>query len=239
MHQNRYITTEVSKLDQEKQVPPQPKSASNKEQPAHPDDFYQQVLSSFEKEAYTKEEIEANQHAWQHVEAPERQAAQPPVIHDFPDYFFAGFWIRLFAFTIDLILIHSVTEMTIGSVYRLQGLAIGAHPFGLYQLVSLAIYLAYFVLLTKCNHGQTIGKMIFGIRVISFEETQLSWQTVLIRELCGRYVLQFYWLFYLGYLPTIFSKRKQHAADYFADTSVVTINLIKAFNKQAQVQQDV
>lgn len=226
-------------MDKDKQIDQHPNPKQTHAGPSHPDDFYQQVLSSFEKEAYTEETIKDNQQAWQHFEEPDRQVAQAPLINDFPNYFFAGFWIRLFAFVIDLSVIHSITAITIGSVYRLSGLSIGTHPFGLYQLVSLAIYLAYFVLLTKYNHGQTVGKMIFGIRVISFREAQLSWQTVLIRELCGRYVLQFYWLFYVGYLPTIFSKNKQHAADYFADTSVVTINLIKAFNKHADVHQEV
>ncbi|WP_430612357.1 RDD family protein [Enterococcus sp. DIV0876] len=225
-------------MNQEKQSSKHPAPTQDNTNGSHPDDFYQQVLSSFEKKAYTEEAIKENQREWQQYEMPDQQAEQPRPINDFPNYFYAGFWIRLFAFVVDLILIHSVTEITIGSVYRLSGLSAGAHPFGIYQLVSLAIYLAYFVLLTKYNHGQTIGKMIFGIRVISFQEEVLSWQTVLIRELCGRYVLQFYWLFYLGYLPTIFSKNKQHAADYFADTSVVTINMIKAFNNHADVHQE-
>jgi len=34
-------------------------------------------------------------------------------------------------------------------------------------------------------------------------------------------------------IKVIFTKEKQHAGDYFSETSVVTINLIKAFNKQA------
>ncbi|GMA54602.1 hypothetical protein GCM10025857_59590 [Alicyclobacillus contaminans] len=42
--------------------------------------------------------------------------------------------------------------------------------FSAYGLFSLVIYLAYFTLLTKLNRGQTIGKMIFGIRVICLTE---------------------------------------------------------------------
>ena len=95
----------------------------------------------------------------------------------------------------------------------------------------MVIYLAYFVLLTKLNHGQTIGKMIFGIRVVGFDETELSWSTVLVREGACRFILKFPLLF-IGYLPVIFSKKKQHIGDYFSNTSVVTINLIKAFNQE-------
>lgn len=198
----------------------------------HPDDFYQQVLTSFKEEEYTKSEIEERQKAWQHFEEPKKQTEDKRFFNDFPSYFFAGFWIRLFAFLVDLLVIRAITQITIGSIYNLANLTATNQRFGLYNICALVIYLGYFVLMTKLNHGQTIGKMLFGIRVISFVEEELSWQTVLIRELCGRYVLQFNVFFYLGYLPIIFNKNKQQAADYFAETSVVTINLIKAFNKQ-------
>lgn len=198
----------------------------------HPDDFYQQVLRSFQEEEYTQSEIEERQKAWQHFEEPEKQTEDKRFFNDFPSYFFAGFWIRLSAFLVDLLVIRAITQITIGSIYNLANLTATNQRFGLYNICALAIYLGYFVLMTKLNHGQTIGKMLFGIRVISFVEEELSWQTVLIRELCGRYVLQFNVFFYLGYLPIIFNKNKQQAADYFAETSVVTINLIKAFNKQ-------
>ncbi|KFN91349.1 hypothetical protein TMUPMC115_1447 [Tetragenococcus muriaticus PMC-11-5] len=55
----------------------------------------------------------------------------------------------------------------------------------------------------------------------------------MIRETFARFILQFNPLLYLGYVPTIFTRKKQHVADYFADTSVVTINLIQAFNQKA------
>ena len=198
----------------------------------HPDDFYQQVLRSFQEEEYTQSEIEERQKAWQHFEEPEKQTEDKRFFNDFPSYFFAGFWIRLSAFLVDLLVIRAITQITIGSIYNLANLTATNQRFGLYNICALGIHLGYFVLMTKLNHGQTIGKMLFGIRVISFVEEELSWQTVLIRELCGRYVLQFNVFFYLGYLPIIFNKNKQQAADYFAETSVVTINLIKAFNKQ-------
>ncbi|OOL57322.1 hypothetical protein B1P97_12400, partial [Enterococcus faecium] len=101
----------------------------------------------------------------------------------------------------------------------------------LYGFTALLIYLAYFILLTKFNHGQTIGKMIFGIRVISFDEEELSWSTVLVREGACRFILKFP-LLMLGYLPAVFNQKKQHLGDFFTNTSVVTINLIKAFNQE-------
>ncbi|MEW3525878.1 RDD family protein, partial [Enterococcus entomosocium] len=153
----------------------------------HPDDFYQQVLTSFQEEEYNQSEIEERQKAWQHFEEPEKQTEDKRFFNDFPSYFFAGFWIRLFAFLVDLLVIRAITQITIGSIYNLANLTATNQRFGLYNVCALAIYLGYFVLMTKLNHGQTIGKMLFGIRVISFVEEELSWQTVLIRELCGRY----------------------------------------------------
>lgn len=81
--------------------------------------------------------------------------------------------------------------------------------------------------MTKMNHGQTIGKMAFGIRVVCFKEEELSWQTVLIREGACRFILRGSF-FMIGYLITIFTPNKQHIGDYFSDTSVVTLNLLAA-----------
>ncbi len=76
-----------------------------------------------------------------------------------------------------------------------------------YGGAALVIYLAYFVLLTKLNHGQTIGKMIFGIRVVGFDETtELSWSTVLVREGACRFILKFPLLF-IGYLPLSLARK--------------------------------
>ncbi|MBX4238333.1 RDD family protein, partial [Enterococcus lactis] len=72
---------------------------------------------------------------------------------------------------------------------------------------------------------------IFGIRVISFDEEELSWSTVLVREGACRFILKFP-LLMLGYIPAIFNQKKQHLGDLFTNTSVVTINLIKAFNQE-------
>lgn len=191
-------------------------------------EFHHQVLKSFHKE-YTDEQIKKKQQQWQKYEEQEEP------VNDFPQYFFAGFWIRLFAFIIDVLCIQAIVACSVGLIYGLANIAPVAQGLSLYHFLSLVIYLGYFTLLTKLNNGQTIGKIIFGIRVVSLTEPELTWKTVLIREVCGRYILQFSWLFYFGYLPAAFSQKKQQLADYFADTSVVTVNLIHAFNKKATV----
>ncbi|MGX7196169.1 RDD family protein [Enterococcus olivae] len=198
----------------------------------HPDDFYHQVLGSFKEKEYTEEEVREKQQDWERYEEPEMKKINH---NDFPEYFYAGFWIRFWAFCIDLICISAIGSLTITIFFRLFQWPISSASFSIYGLMSLAIYLAYFSVLTKLNRGQTIGKMVFGIRVICFNEEELSWHTVLVREIACRFVFQANPFLYMGYLAAAFTKRKQHAGDYLADTSVVTLNMIKAFNKQAQI----
>lgn len=176
----------------------------------------------------TSEEIKKKQRKWKKYTDTKNE---PPKANDFPHYFYAGFLIRMFAFLIDLLCIGAITRLTLGIAKNLGWLNFSDSYLSLYGFTALLIYLAYFVLLTKLNHGQTIGKMIFGIRVISFDEEELSWSTVLVREGACRFILKFP-LLMLGYIPAIFNQKKQHLGDLFTNTSVVTINLIKAFNQE-------
>jgi uncharacterized RDD family membrane protein YckC len=88
-------------------------------------------------------------------------------------------------------------------------------------LLTGIVFFLYFVLMTKFLN-QTLGKMIFGLKVVTLrEETKtISWGTVLFRELIGRYISKVTWIGYLlaGLLP-----KKQALHDVFADTGVVLI----------------
>ncbi|MDX1771960.1 MAG: RDD family protein, partial [Planococcaceae bacterium] len=98
----------------------------------------------------------------------------------------AGFWTRFWAYLIDLIVISSITSIFVYPLFRifewdLQGTTWYA-PIGI--ITSLIFYL-YFVLMTLFLK-QTVGKMIFGIRVISIKQDKLSFSTILFREWIGR-----------------------------------------------------
>ena len=133
---------------------------------------------------------------------------------DYPDYFYTGFFIRLFAFMIDLIMIGSIERMTL--FFLDDGV--------IRSTLALIIYLLYFILMTKITNGQTVGKMIFGIRVISLNEKELSWGTVIVREGFGRYLQK---VVLVLYALVIFTPYKQHVVDLLTDTSVVTINYLR------------
>lgn len=133
---------------------------------------------------------------------------------DYPDYFYTGFFIRLFAFMIDLIMIGSIERMTL--FFLDDGV--------IRSTLALIIYLLYFILMTKITNGQTVGKMIFGIRVISLNEKELSWGTVIVREGFGRYLQK---VVLVLYALVIFTPYKQHVVDLLTDTFVVTINYLR------------
>ncbi len=131
----------------------------------------------------------------------------------YPNIIYAGFWMRFFAYLLDLILVGSIQRMML--FFLGEGL--------LKTTLSVILFLAYFILMTKFNQGQTLGKMVFGLRVICFNEEELSWATVLVRELFGRYLQKIIWPMYL---LVAFTPYKQHVIDMLADTSVVTENYL-------------
>lgn len=131
----------------------------------------------------------------------------------YPKISYAGFWMRFFAYLLDLILV--------GSIQRSMLFFLGEGF--IKTALSVILFLAYFVLMTKLNQGQTLGKMVFGLRVICFKEEKLSWSTVLVRELFGRYLQKIIWPMYL---LVAFTPYKQHVIDFLADTSVVTENYV-------------
>lgn len=161
------------------------------------------------------------------VETLLKKKMQKPEFHQYPNYFYAGFWIRLFAYLIDLLCITAIQSVVLGLPAYFIGWDKSSELTTIYGALALVIYLVYFIVMTKINHGQTIGKMIFGIQVVCFNETKLSWKTIFVREGACRFILRGS-LFMLGYLVTIFTPNKQHIGDYFSDTSVVTINLLAA-----------
>lgn len=139
-------------------------------------------------------------------------------IKKLPKFVFGSFSQRFAAYTIDILLINAI-YLSFLSVYRLFDFYDSGTNFGLFNLTSLVIYLTYFSLLTKFTNGQTIGKMILGLRVVSLQSKVLSWRDVLTRELIGRYIQKKIIIFYLLVFVT---RRKETLADIFTDTVVVS-----------------
>lgn len=173
------------------------------------------------------EEIRKKKADWEEAARFSDQQERP--FHRYPDYVFAGFWIRLFAYLADLLIVQALMGILIKPIFALGGFSMrGNNVFTFYGFIHLLIFVGYFMLTTKYTNGQTLGKMIFGIRVVCFKEEKLSWQTILIREGIGRYIGK---TVAAIYLVAAFQNKKQHPIDMLCDTSVVTENSIRALQE--------
>lgn len=143
----------------------------------------------------------------------------------------AGFWVRFWAYLIDLLVISGATSVLFKPVFALLGVEISTDSwFAPFAILSSALFYAYFVLMTKF-FSQTVGKMIFGVKVVSLKKDQLDWGTLLFREWIGRLIsvtiLPLY--FIVGFTPL-----KQGIHDFFADTTVVHE---ESFRKRSMMQK--
>ncbi|MEH7442480.1 RDD family protein [Bacillus sp. JJ1122] len=131
---------------------------------------------------------------------------------------YGGFWMRFWAYLLDLIVIGSVNRMIIHPVFR--ALDVPLVKEGIFSPVSIAtaiVFYLYFVLMTK-YYGQTLGKMVFGLKVVDLRGNRLSWGTVIFREWIGRFISA---TIMVLYVIVAFSKKKQGLHDIFADTAVI------------------
>ncbi|MCM3054201.1 RDD family protein [Caldibacillus thermoamylovorans] len=138
-------------------------------------------------------------------------------------YAYAGFWMRFCAYLVDLIVIAGLRQLIVSPILGFLDQESADGIFSLPNILSAVVFYLYFVLLTK-YFGQTLGKMIFGIKVIPLKEKRLSWQTVLFREWIGRYISASIFILYalVAFLP-----KKQGLHDYFADTTVIHENYVR------------
>jgi Predicted membrane protein/domain len=94
-----------------------------------------------------------------------------------PDRKIAGFWRRLGAFVIDLILL-GIAGMILGALFFDPLARMGAYA----RLIGFAIALAYFGLCnSRIGGGQTLGKRWLGVRVVDAHDQLLSLPRSLLR----------------------------------------------------------
>nr|WP_225435347.1 RDD family protein [Bacillus aerolatus] len=131
---------------------------------------------------------------------------------------YAGFWMRFWAYLLDLIVIGSISRLLVYPLFRAAELdTTSGELFSAINIAAAAVFYLYFILMTK-RWGQTIGKMVFGLKVISLKSSDLSWQAILFREWIGRYLSA---TIFILYVLVAFLPKKQGLHDYFADTTVI------------------
>ncbi|GFR38994.1 putative membrane protein YteJ [Insulibacter thermoxylanivorax] len=123
---------------------------------------------------------------------------------------YAGFVVRGLAFLLDISFLWSLKVILIDTVLD---------PSGLTAQMSLVLMISlYFFLLTSL-FGQTIGKMIMGIKVVHPLTDKPAWEDVLLREVIGKVssvLILFVGLFMIAVHP-----RKQALHDRLSGLCVV------------------
>lgn len=146
-----------------------------------------------------------------------------------PKQYFAGFWIRFLAYLVDLVAIAALKGIIVNPIFRVSGMGMDDGFFTFYWSITTIIFLAYFILLTRF-FGQTLGKMLFGLRVVKLDGGKLTWLTVLFREGAMSFVLKTIWPLYV---ICAFTPNKQGIADFFESTSVVHMGYLELDEKWA------
>ncbi|MEJ8777464.1 RDD family protein [Pseudogracilibacillus sp. ICA-222130] len=136
---------------------------------------------------------------------------------------YAGFWLRFWAYLVDMIVIISLQGILVGSLLPLNIQEISL--FSLWSvsiIVSTIIYYAYFVCMTKFFQA-TLGKMVFGLKVVRKDGASIEWIDLLFREVVGRFIYNIAFGFKLLYLVVAFTKEKTGIHDMIGHTRVILI----------------
>jgi uncharacterized RDD family membrane protein YckC len=137
-------------------------------------------------------------------------------------YDLAGGGNRGFAALVDFIV---ASLVFVGALYLFSLFTNVAGPaggpfFGVVVLLTFTLAWSYFVLLEWLWQGQTVGKRLYGLRVIRDDGAPAGFVAVLIRNLIR--IVDFLPAFYgLGLLMIIFTSRSQRLGDLAAGTYVV------------------
>lgn len=139
-------------------------------------------------------------------------------IPDTPSVHYAGFWIRVAATLLDSLFLVGISMLLFNPLRRAWGVYGAAFSF--IDLVEVIFDLLYLILLTWWT-GQTLGKMITGIRVINARSsrTTLTGGQVFLREVIGRFLASL--PLSLGYMWVGWHPRKQGWHDLLAKTYVI------------------
>lgn len=134
---------------------------------------------------------------------------------------FAGFWMRFWAYLVDVIVIFSLKGILLSPLkFMNEGIPIEIGFWTVNGLFAALIFYIYFLLMTKF-FNQTIGKMIFGLKVISEKNHSLKWSDLFFREVVGRFIYNVIFVMKLLYIIVAFTEEKQGIHDMFGSTYVI------------------
>lgn len=130
---------------------------------------------------------------------------------------YAGFVVRLSAYTLDFIII----GLPVASIIVLL--------FGLKADIATTLITGLLFSLLITRHGATPGKKIAGLRVVSKEGVNPTFMEAFLREFVGKFISGI--VLGLGYFWVIFDKEKQGWHDKIAGTHVVIVKPLAGSKK--------
>ena len=132
----------------------------------------------------------------------------------------AGFFRRSAAFAFDWLILSIISDI-LAFVYRLgSGTEPGIGHMDAAMGFSAALFILYFTLFTG-DGGQTLGKMLLGIRVRRMDGSPLGYRIALIRSL--GYIVSVFFMTFLGFLWALWDRNKQTWHDKIAGTEVIRV----------------
>jgi uncharacterized RDD family membrane protein YckC len=134
----------------------------------------------------------------------------------------AGIGSRVGAFLLDIIILLGITTLTLWAGFHLGNIVFNIREDNLNLFVPLYLILfflstTYFLFLQGFS-GKTIGKMIFGIKVVGKDGESIGLWDSLIRWL--GYFISILFIF-IGFIWALFDPKRQAWHDKFAETYVV------------------
>ncbi|MGG4496228.1 RDD family protein [Brevibacillus reuszeri] len=159
-----------------------------------------------------------NERSIERYDLSEQLSSEPSSFAEsFSQHHFAGFWIRVCATLLDSLFLVGISLLIFNPLRRALGVV---DYFSMIDLLEVLFNVLYMVLLTWWT-GQTLGKMITGIRVISAGQARshLTGGQVLLREVIGKTLSLL--PFGLGYMWVGWNPQKQGWHDLIAKTYVI------------------
>jgi uncharacterized RDD family membrane protein YckC len=132
----------------------------------------------------------------------------------------AGFFRRFAALAIDWLTLSVIADI-LSFAYRIgRGFEPREIHLDIAMGLSVVLIMLYFTLLTG-EGGQTLGKMLLGIKVQCTDGSRAGYGRAFIRTL--GYIVSFFFMTFLGFLWALWDRNKQAWHDKIAGTEVVKV----------------
>lgn len=134
---------------------------------------------------------------------------------------YAGFWLRFKASLIDFGILFPLFFIFVADdVFNSTHSTYTASLAGIDYLMLTVFFIFYELIMYVEYNGQTVGKRVCNIRLITDDNSKLTYGKVMLR-IIGGYISTA--VFFLGYFNIIWSKKKQAWHDKIAKTYVIKI----------------